>query len=269
MKVLIFGSRGWLGGRLIDELKKRGHEVHGSIEDINNVVSINGSVDAAVNCAASTNVDWCEKNREESYKNNVLGAVNLAKVCKQAGKKYVFMSTLCIFNSKGANDIKYEDSIPEPVNFYSQTKAEAEKFIQEIDPDALIFRIRLPLSGVSHPKNTITKILGYDKIVDVQESMTVVEDALSAIVDLMEKREKGIFHLVNEGTISAAEIAELLEHSFTLISLEEHKKMLADAHKAKRPIVYAGSKRIPPLPDIRERMNALVRNYNKNQNLSG
>ena len=266
MKVLIFGSKGWLGGCLADELKKRGHEISGSGEDINNIVSIDGDFDVVVNCAASTNVDWCEKNREEAYKNNVLGAVNLAKVCGQAGpgragKNYVFVSTLCIFNSKNKEDIKYEDSIPEPLNFYSQTKAEAEKLIREINPGALIIRIHFPLSKIPHPKNAITKILSYDRAVDVRESVTVVEDALPIIIDLMEKKEKGIFHLVNEGTISAAEIAELFQHPFVRISGKEREEMLVKSGKARRPVVYAGSRRILPLPDIRERINDLVKNY--------
>lgn len=261
MKVLIFGSRGWLGGRLAGELEKRGHEASGSRENINNVISIDSSFDIVVNCAAYTNVDWCEENKEEAYKNNVLGAVNLAKVCKQAGKKYVFMSTLCVFNSKGEKDIKYEDSVPGPINFYSQTKAEAEKSIREVDPDALIIRIHLPISEISHPKNTITKILSYGRAVDVQESVTVVEDALPMMIGLMEKEEKGIFHLVNEGTISATEIAELFKHPFVRISGKEREEMLTKAGKAKRPIVYAGSKRIPPLPEIRERINTLAKNY--------
>lgn len=245
----------------MEELKSRGHKVEGRFLDINEVSSIGADFDAVINCAASANVDWCEKNQEAAYRNNVLGAVNLAKICEQEGKRQIFMSTLCIFSSQDENDLKYENSFPEPVNFYSQTKMQAEKLILEISPETLIFRIRLPLSEISHPRNTIDKILSYNRLLDLRESVTVVEDAFPVMAELIEKRESGIFHLVNAGFISATEIAELFNRSFERITKRERDELLKREGRAPRPIVYAGSKRILPLPDIRQRISKLVKNY--------
>lgn len=83
MKTLILGKQGWLGGIFYDYLTKKGIEVTSRHEDINSIVELDPDIDVVVNFAASANIDWCEKNRYRTFWNNVLGAVNIARVCKK------------------------------------------------------------------------------------------------------------------------------------------------------------------------------------------
>jgi dTDP-4-dehydrorhamnose reductase len=261
MRYLIIGN-GWLGNILKNYLGDRASIWKGRMQEINEQVK---NFDVVVNMAAMTNIDWCEKNRFETFEVNTFEANRLAFICKRYGVKFVHISSACIFESVDSNDIKYEDSIPNPKCFYALTKWMAEELIKESNPDALIIRPRLPLSEVPHPRNTVNKLLSYDKINDNQESVTIVEDMIPVLIDLIEEDgivNTGIFHLVNEGTISPAEIAESFGHKFERVTKEAQDARLTSEGRAKRVTTYVGSKRIKLLPSIQDRIKTLVEKYN-------
>ena len=269
MKFLIFGSKGWLGGLIKDYLLKEDYEVIVCDHDINLSDRIISEVNVVINCAASTNIDWCEKNKWHCFWNNVMGAQNLARSCRINGQKYVFISSACIFESdqcyQNYEDVEgpffVESDHPNPKCFYTETKVMAEKLIQEINSESLIIRPRLPISEIPHPRNTLNKLLQYDKINSNQESVTVIEDMLPVLLELILKNESGIFHLVNEGTISPSEMAVLLGHKFLTISKSQQDLRLVLEGRAKRVTTYVGSERISLLPNIRERIKSVVAKY--------
>lgn len=257
MKILVIGN-GWLGNMLADYL---GADLHA--ERVRTPLDVPGGYDAWVNCAAKTDIDWCEKNRMEALFVNALLAAELAAAAKEKGVYYVFFSSACVFESKDISDIKYEDSVPNPQCYYAETKAMAEKLIRMDNPDSLILRLRLPLSEVPHPRNTIDKILKYPILNTNQESVTVVEDMMPVLRGLIEKRAEGTFHLINKGTISPAEIGEVFGHQFTSCSKGEQDERLFREGRAKRVTAYIGSRKIPLLPDIRERIRDIKNAYVK------
>lgn len=260
MKILILGKQGWLGSIFYDYLLKMGVEVTSSHEDINSIKTLDPGVTVVVNFAASANIDWCEKNKNRTFWNNVLGAVNVARACKQFNVKHVFISSACIFKSKDVNDIRYEDSVPSPGCFYTETKMMAEKLIKEIDPDTLIIRLRLPLSEVSHPRNALNKLASYNRLIDCQESVTVVEDFIPRLFELIQNDETGAFNLVNEGTISPAEIGKLIGHEFEIIRKEDLDKQMTIENRATRVSTIIGSRK-GYLPSIKDRINDVINKW--------
>ncbi len=252
MKIAIYG-KGWLGTM-----------IHKAIPD--SILLGRGDMvtgfDVLINAAAKTNIDLCEKNKVETVESNVTLAANLAKLCKQSGAKYVFISSACIFESKDINDVKDENSTPNPQCFYARTKWFAEELIQEIDPDVLIVRPRLPISEVPHPRNTINKLLSYDKIITGQETVTVVEDFIPKLVELIEQDAKGTYNVVNKGTISPSEIADAFGHPHEKVSKASQDSRLASEGRAKRVTTIIRSIRTEDLPDIRERLKDIVKKYN-------
>jgi len=258
MKTLICGN-GWIGNIVKDFL---GAEMFaGRIKDITpKVVS---KYDVLINCAGKTNIDWCEKNKSEALAVNAVGAGELARVCRQAGKKFVHLSSACIFESLHADDWKDESSTPNPGCFYSLTKVVAEHLVLEADPDALVIRIRLPLSEKPHPRNTLTKILAYSGLHTNQETVTVVEDMLPVLKDLIQKDETGVFHLVNDGTLSPYEMRASFGSNggYRALEKKEMDEMLRKEGRAKRVSTMVRSTRIPPLPPIRARMPQIAKAY--------
>jgi dTDP-4-dehydrorhamnose reductase len=261
MKILILGKRGWLGTMFYDFLVSKGIDVaECSHHDINAFQILEPGITHVVNFAASTNIDWCEKNKNRAFWNNVLGAVNIAKVCKMAGAKYIFISSACIFQSKDELDKKFEDSLPQPGCFYTETKLMAEKLINEICPDALIVRPRLPISEVFHPRNTLNKIARYARLLNCQESVTVVEDFLPRLYELIICGMRGTFNTVNEGTISPAEMGELAGFKFTPYTKADLDKQIEESGQAHRVSTIVGS-HYGYLPHIRDRIHDVIKKW--------
>ena len=261
MKILVLGKRGWLGTMFYDYLVEQGVDVvECSHHDINAFQILEPDITHVINFAASTNIDWCEKNKNRAFWNNVVGAVNIAKVCKMAGAKHIFISSACIFQSKDVSDIKFENSLPQPGCFYTETKLMAEKLLREIDPDVLIVRPRLPISEVSHPRNTLNKIAKYPRLLNCQESVTVVEDFLPKLYELIVGDMSGTFNIVNEGTVSPAEMGTLAGFNFTPYTKADLDKQIEESGQAHRVSTIVGS-HYGYLPPIKERIVEVVNKW--------
>jgi len=70
----------------------------------------------------------------------------------------------------------------------------------------------MPLSYEHNDRNLITKLLKYDKICSIPNSMTILDDMLPISIDMMKNKETGIYNFTNPGTISHNEILELYKN---------------------------------------------------------
>ncbi len=214
--------------------------------------------DVVINTAAKTSIDWCEANRVLAFDTNVIDAVRLAQITKG---KYVFFSSGCIFKSANPQEINYEDAIPNPQCFYTYTKLMAEQLIEQVNSNALIIRSRLLISEHSHPRNTINKLLNYEKIITSQESATVLEDLIIKIKELIDCDKKGAFNIFNEGTISPSEIMTIFKHPHEKITKEQLDVLVKG--RARRVSTILGTHKTVPLPNIRKRIKEIKKNWNK------
>jgi hypothetical protein len=69
----------------------------------------------------------------------------------------------------------------------------------------------MPIDSKPNPRNLITKLASYPKIVDVENSVTVIEDLMNAIRGILDKRGTGIFHVVNDGTMKHRDLIRLYD----------------------------------------------------------
>ena len=271
MKLLIFGN-GWLGNILRDYFVLQGYEVelsghkkleHVPVEDLEKEIS---AVNVVINVAGKTNIDFCEKNQEETFVANVMVAHRLAKICKKTGTKYVFFSSACIFQSKHANDIKHERSKPNPGCYYAETKVAAEQLITAVLPEALIIRPRLPVHSVPHPRNTVDKLLSYKKIHNNQESITIVDDLLPVLKGLLESNASGAYNLTNPGTVSPVEIAKLFDHpGFEVFTKEEEVKQMKEEGRAVRVSTIIGTKKGVFLSPVHGSLLSIAEKYKQHK----
>ena len=258
MKILVLGKQGWLGDIFYNYVKTQGGNITYSDTNINLITSFASDITHVVNFAAKANIDWCESNKNATFYSNVLGAVNLARTCKAFDKKYVFLSSGCVFQSANSKDIKYEDSVPNPACFYTRTKLMGEQLIKEIIPSSLIVRFRLPLSEVPHSRNALNKLSSYGKLLITRESAIIVEDAIPLLHELILKNETGDFNLSNAGTISPAEIGKAIGNTFEICSKEELDKEMEKQGRAHRVTTVLGTNRGYNLPPIQERIEDIV-----------
>ncbi len=258
-KVCVIGASGLLGNKLINTINN--FEIFGTFNQTNadssNVTLLKIDItkpencekliqikpDFIINTSAITDVDYCEKFKEQSYLVNVTGIKNLVKICKKLECKLIQISTDGIFNGK---EEKYkEDDEPEPVNYYGKTKLESENEVKNLN-DYLILRTNLLYGYIQ--KNTLASRSLYLKrtnffmwvlselqqknslrIVNDQFSNPTLVDNLGKIIfDSLKKNLVGTFHSTDITCISrfsfAKEIAKKFgfpEHLITEISSKE------------------------------------------------
>jgi 3,5-epimerase/4-reductase len=132
---LIFGKNGWIGGKLQELLKAQGKTFYLADSRTQNRESVLAEIEKykpthVLNAAGVTgrpNVDWCEDNKQETIRANVLGTLTVADICAQKGIHHLLYATGCIFEYDDAHTIggtgfTEEDSANFHGSFYSHTK---------------------------------------------------------------------------------------------------------------------------------------------------
>lgn len=98
--------------------------------------------------------------------------------------------------------------------------------------NCLILRLRMPVSDDLHPRNFVTKIAKYERVVDIPNSNTILSDLLPASILMAEHKELGIYNFTNPGAISHNEVLTLFRDivrpsfSWKNFSLEEQAKVI-------------------------------------------
>jgi len=155
------------------------------------------------------NIDWCEEHPKETHFSNTEIPHILAEECFKRNIYLVHISSGCIYQGDGMGFGYTEKDEPQFFGqYYSKTKVMAEHLLKPY-PDVLIVRPRMPFDGTPSPRNLITKIAQYKKVIDIENSMTSVPEMLQWLGALIEKRKTGIYNFTNTGTISPYRVMEL------------------------------------------------------------
>lgn len=222
-KFLIYGAKtGWIGKQLIDIIQNQGHVAvvgNARIEDRTNLQQeiIENSPDFVINAAGVTgrpNVDWCEDHKQETIRSNIVGALNLADVCYLNNVHMTNLGTGCIFEydethpAHSTDGFTEEDTPNFDGSFYSKTKIVLEKLLL-CYPNVLNLRLRMPVSSDFNERNFIVKISKYQRIINVPNSITILDDLLPLIPQMAIRKLTGVYNFVNPGTISHNEVLDL------------------------------------------------------------
>lgn len=156
------------------------------------------------------NVDWCEDHQIETIRGNTLEPIVLADACQEKGLYLLHMGSGCIFyGDSGHEDNAWrEDDFGNPRPVYSRTKWAADLVLSTL-PNVGIARIRMPIDWRPAPGNLINKLANYPKIIDVENSVTIVDDMIDVFHQLLSKKAEGIFHVTNPGTMKHRELMGL------------------------------------------------------------
>jgi dTDP-4-dehydrorhamnose reductase len=221
VKIIVTGSAGMLGRDLMERLAGAHFTAVGltSAElDITRATEVSACMvdthpDLVINCAAYTDVDGCESNRETAMAVNAEGVANLARVSRGIGARLVQVSTDYVFD--GAKGSPYlEDDQTNPLSVYGQSKLLGEKNAAT-NPDHLIVRTQwlYGLQGTNFVETMLR--LGTEK-----ECLTVVDDQIGsptwtvdlsrAILALLARGCRGTYHAANAGFCSWNEFARAI-----------------------------------------------------------
>lgn len=283
LKFLIYGRTGWIGGLLGKICEKQGIAYEygsGRLEERSTLVADIRKVKPThvFNAAGVTgrpNVDWCEDHRTETIKTNVTGTLTLADVCRQNGLLMMNFATGCIFEYDAEHPegsgigFKEEDTPNFAGSFYSKTKAMVEELLKEYD-NVCTLRVRMPISSdLSNPRNFITKISRYNKVVNIPNSMTVLDELLPIAVEMAKRNLRGIYNFTNPGVVSHNEILEMYKEyinqdfKWSNFTLEEQAKVIVAARSNNEMDASKLKNEFPELLSIKDSLIKYVFEPNK------
>lgn len=231
-KVLITGAGGMLGAAMYQALVKKYGEssVYATDIDLNepwlsklDVRDIREFEDAfkkynptiVFHLAAHTDLEYCERNPDDAWATNALGAENAAILSRKYGALMVYISTAGIFD--GQKDEYTDFDIPNPLGYYAKSKYYGEQFVEEYLSEYYIFRAGWMMGGgLAKDKKFIKKI--YKQIKGGAKELFVVDDRLgtptytidfsNAILKVMETGYYGLYNQVCSGTCSRFDVTE-------------------------------------------------------------
>lgn len=148
MKIAILGSGGRLGAALAREWSALGDEVtgfnHASL-DLGDPAAIRAALDplafdALVNCAALTNVDYCESHTDEAQRINADAVAVLGEICAHKAARCLHISTDYVFDGEKRTPYTETDEA-RPLGVYAASKLAGEHALAAVNADALSVRV--------------------------------------------------------------------------------------------------------------------------------
>lgn len=226
MKILITGAAGQLGTELCRQLEAGGSALGPLGERARLATVIPVDIDDAdltcrkqaasllrhhapevvINCAAFTNVNAAETQRDAAFAVNALAPRNLAMACEEVGAKLIHLSTDYVFG--GAEGPPFtEADLPGPVSVYGATKLLGEEYVRAFCSRWFIVRTSW-LYG-RNGNNFVKTML---RLADEKGALTVVddqrgnptnaEDLAHHLLKLTPTKEYGLYHCTGTGICS-------------------------------------------------------------------
>jgi dTDP-4-dehydrorhamnose reductase len=267
--VLLTGANGFLGQQLSKDLLDAGYRVLGTgkgpqrtniigatkqfqyIEaDITDDASMDTIVAAhqpeiVVHAAAMTQADECQQNTEACESVNVRATAQLLLSAEAYAAYFLYVSTDFVFDGIKGNYTEEDDT--NPVNYYGFTKMQAEAIVQTSEIPFGIARTCLVYGN--HPIGTRNNVVTWVKqslqqqkpikvVTDQWRTPTWINDLSKGIVQMIQQRAEGIFHLSGEDRLSPYEMALAVAKQYGLdASLIEPVNAATFTQPAKRPPV--------------------------------
>jgi dTDP-4-dehydrorhamnose reductase len=174
-----------------------------------------------INAAGYTgkpNVDACELHKHDCLFGNAVLPGILADACAEANVPWGHVSSGCIYTGARPDGSGFtEEDVPNftfrtnNCSFYSGTKALGEEVLLG-KPNCYVWRLRIPFDNVESPRNYLTKLMRYSKLLDAANSISQLQEFVSATFACWEKRIPfGTYNVTNPGHVTTREVVSMIE----------------------------------------------------------
>jgi len=210
MKVLIIGSKGYIGSNLMSELPNHGFEVTGyDMEDGQDIMDVPmlreaiKRVDAVINCAAISGIGACENNKIGAIRINVTAVGDIVQLSKEYRNQCILFSSFAV------------KAKPGEISFYGETKLLMEKTFKE---SAAILRLSNVYGGSNYLEKKSNNFLAHiakDNPIKVYDPLAVrdfvhINRVMAICINILMSESKGVTE-VNDGVMtSLATVANIV-----------------------------------------------------------
>ncbi|NBB78479.1 MAG: sugar nucleotide-binding protein [Verrucomicrobia bacterium] len=188
-----------------------------------------------INAAGYTgkpNVDACEDHKAECLAGNAVFPGTVQEACRQAGVRWGHVSSGCIYSGTRPGGGGFREDDPpnfsfrqNHCSFYSGTKALGEEALgyreipaedrplwgHDSSPNGYIWRLRIPFDHHENPRNYLTKLIRYQKLLEATNSLSQLHEFVAATFECWEKRiPMGIYNVTNPGRVTTSEVVDLI-----------------------------------------------------------
>ena len=212
MTIIVYGSNGYVGRKLCNIFDRAGLKYVKGNSRLENIQDVYNELNKhkpnnVFNLVDKSDINWCEDNKIEAIRVNVIGTINLIDVCYKKGIHITNYIPSCIYNSINDNFSFKEDDTPNwNQTFYHKTKSIIETISKEYN-NTLNLRINSPMCGdLDDPDNFISILLKQNRVADIPSSFTLIEDMLPISINMALNGRIGTYNFTNPGFISPSEI---------------------------------------------------------------
>ncbi len=222
-----------------------------------------------VNCIGHTgksNVDDCELALDKTLSANTFIPILLAEAAIRNNIKLIHLSSGCIYHYDYAKTKPItENKTPDFYNlYYSRTKIYTENVLEQMAKrfNILVARVRIPLDNRPHPKNVLTKLIKYKRVIDIPNSTTYVPDFIAMLQHLIKIDARGIYNTVNAGGLRYPRLLDIYrryhpDFDYTKISLKQLNLTRTNLVLSTKKLEQTGFK----LRSINEVLEECVKDY--------
>jgi dTDP-4-dehydrorhamnose reductase len=229
--IYLLGSSGYVGGAYQALFKRKGlpfRNIKRSDVDYSDGPTLRAALlrdkpEFVINAAGYTgkpNVDACELHKAECLFGNAVLPGIVAQACEDAGVPWGHVSSGCIYSGDGPGDKGFTEA-DEPnftfrsnnCSFYSGTKGLGEEVLAG-RPNVFVWRLRIPFEGVDNPRNYLTKLMRYPRLLEATNSISELDEFVEATLACWTKRIPfGTYNVTNPGRVTTHEVVELIRRS--------------------------------------------------------
>lgn len=264
-QVIITGASGLLGSQLVqtfqnqnckvlaifnqksDLIISNADKIQCDIADKKSVMALRDKIKSPsliVHCAAVTNVDLCEKQKELCKAVNIKGTKNICELALKTGSQLIYISTSSVFDGKRGNYNELDKT--SPVNYYNLSKIKGENHILDYErgivirttPLGLHLAGRKPASFLEWLVDSFKNNLDISLFTDIKINPLFVSTLAKMIVRVPALMDSGLLHLGSQDVVSKADIGLEVRKFFpkyssklNLISVDDNKQNLTDRPK--------------------------------------
>lgn len=242
--IVLLGSTGYVGQVFARELQERGlpfRSVSRREVDYTRPAELRRLLererpDFLINAAGYTgkpNVDACELDKANCLAGNAVFPGQVADLCRELDLPWGHVSSGCIFSGRRADGSPFvEEDAPnfsfrqDFCSFYSGTKALGEEtigyrpgadrlsWVPTREERAYVWRLRIPFNHEAGPRNYLSKLLHYERLIDAENAISHLDDFVRACLACWDKKVAfGIYNVTNPGSVTTRQVVRWIEES--------------------------------------------------------